>query len=91
MFSSLCHITADRRKIAQFIPATYIKAAFTMILTGRKQQFGKTCLVLIGWIILFTIAEVILMHREEREKDIRPVHFMNKTGSSVSAILFFED
>lgn len=59
-----------------------------MILTGRKQQFGKTCLVLIGWIILFTIAEVILMHREEREKDIRPVHFMNKTGSSVSAILF---
>lgn len=75
-------------KIAQFIPATYIKVAFTMILTGRKQQFGKTCLVLIGCIILFTIAEVILMHREEREKDIRPVHFMNKTGSSVSAILF---
>ena len=81
--------TADRRKnCAVYSSYLYQGSFYYDSYRQKNSNLVRPVLCSIGWIILFTIAEVILMHREEREKDIRPVHFMNKTGSSVSAILF---
>ena len=76
------------QKILVFIPATYIKAAFTMMFTGKKQQFGQICMGLIIWMVLLTIAEIIFMYRKEREKAIGTGHACKLSGNSLSAIMF---
>lgn len=76
------------KKISFIFPATYIKAGFTIILTGRKQQFGQACAGLVFWTVFFTLVGSVLIGRKERQAIAGTDHTGGLSGNSLSAIMF---
>lgn len=75
-------------KISFIFPATYIKAGFTIILTGRKQQFGQVCTGLVFWTVFFTLAGSVLIGRKERQVIAGTDHTGGLSRNSLSVIMF---
>lgn len=48
-------------KASVFIPATYFKAAATLLLSGKTQQFSLICRGLLIWLLLFMLARALLL------------------------------